>query len=707
LNPDAAYVIALANGEALVMAEELAGAVAADAGWEDVAFVTDAAGEKVTFPGNALNGATYKLPLAEGQGVIICGTHVTMDAGTGAVHTAPGHGVDDYKVCAANGIEEIKMPVDDDGRFYEGSCEWGGQDAVGSNEDIIKYLDNAGALIARKDITHSYPHCWRCHKPVIFRATTQWFVSMDKTGLRQSALNAINNEVRWVPEWAKNRIGAMVSERPDWCISRQRSWGVPIPVFKCKKCGATVANRESFDAVIELFETHGADAWFTMEPADYLPQSVKCEECGSSELAPESDILDVWWESGVSHTSVLKHRASEGLRFPADLYLEGSDQHRGWFQSSLLTSVGAYGVPPYKTVMHCGFTVDAEGRKMSKSLGNGVDPADVCSQFGADVLRLWVSSVDYSQDVSISDEILKRTSETYRRIRNTIRFILGSLEDFDDTTCAVASWDDLEPLDKWIYVRTLALVEAVTADYDEYRFHMVYRDIYDYIVNDLSAVYMDATKDRLYSEAPTSARRRAVQTVLYDILEVLVRVISPILSFTAEEAWQFYPPAIAAHEDRPESVQLAGWPTAESFAPAMPEGVREGIEADFAVLLGVRDAVTKALEDARVAGTIKKSQEADIIVSAPADVLEVVNKYDKAVFTEMLIVSSVAFEQAADDAEVEARATHTELPKCNRCWNYVERDPQGRYEDVCERCADVLDEIGFDTATGEVATKAE
>jgi isoleucyl-tRNA synthetase len=357
--------------------------------------------------------------------------------------------------------------------------------------------------------------------------------------------------------------------------------------------------------------------------------------------------------------------------------------------------------------MHCGFTVDAEGRKMSKSLGNGVDPADVCSQFGADVLRLWVSSVDYSQDVSISDEILKRTSETYRRIRNTIRFILGSLEDFDDATCAVVSWDDLEPLDKWIYVRTLALVEAVTADYDEYRFHMVYRDIYDYIVNDLSAVYMDATKDRLYSEAPTSARRRAVQTVLYDILEVLVRVISPILSFTAEEVWQFYPPAIASREGRPESVQLAGWPTAESFAPAMPEGVREGIEADFVVLLGVRDAVTKALEDARVAGTIKKSQEADIVVSAPVDVLEVVNKYDKAVFTEMLIVSSIAFEQAADGAEVEARATHTELPKCDRCWNYVERDPQGRYEDVCERCADVLDEIGFDAATGEVAIKAE
>ena len=549
--------------------------------------------------------------------------------------------------------------------------------------------------MAQKEILHSSPHCWRCHEPVIFRATDQWFVSMDKNSLRENALKAIENDVEWIPAWASNRIGSMVADRPDWCISRQRSWGVPIPVFKCAKCGSTVANEQTFDAVIDLFYREGADAWFTREPSEYLPRGVKCETCGCTELTPEKDILDVWWESGVSHTSVLKHREAEGLRFPADMYLEGSDQHRGWFQSSLLTSMGAYGVPPYKAVMHCGFTVDGEGRKMSKSLGNGVDPAEVMAKSGADVLRLWVASVDYSQDVSISDEIVQRTSEAYRRIRNTFRFLLGSLDDFDDQKDAVSDWNALEPLDQWAMVRTKHLLDDVSAAYDAYKFHYVYRAVYDYIVNDLSAVYMDATKDRLYSEAPDSPRRRAVQTVLMNILEVLVRVLAPVLSFTTDEVWEHYPQAMRERAGRPTNVQLAGWPKASDFAPAIPAD-GERVSEDFGVIMGVREVVTKALEDARGQKVVNKSQEAAVVVTAPRAVLDAVERYDAAVFEELFIVASVSF---AEGDELAATVSKTEAEKCPRCWNHRALGGNANHGSVCERCGDALDAIGF--AEGE------
>ncbi|MDY3981633.1 MAG: class I tRNA ligase family protein, partial [Paraeggerthella sp.] len=476
------------------------------------------------------------------------------------------------------------------------------------------------------------------------------------------------------------------------CISRQRSWGVPIPVFKCAKCGSTVATEETFDAVIDLFNREGADAWFTRKPSEYLPRHVKCETCGCSELVPEKDILDVWWESGVSHTSVLKHREAEGLRFPADMYLEGSDQHRGWFQSSLLTSVGAYGVPPYKSVMHCGFTVDGEGRKMSKSLGNGVDPADVMAKAGADVLRLWVASVDYSQDVSISDEILQRTSEAYRRIRNTFRFLLGSLDDFCFEHDAVSDWEGLEPIDQWAMVRTRHLLADVEAAYDSYRFHYVYRSVYDYIVNDLSAVYMDATKDRLYSEAPNSPRRRAVQTVLANILEVLVRVLAPVLTFTTDEVWEHYPQAERMNEGRPSNVQLAGWPEVSDFVPAIPAEGGERMAEDFGVVLGVREAVTKALEDARGQKVVNKSQEAAVTVTAPRSVLDVLERYDAAVYEELFIVASVAF---VEGDELAAAVARTDAEKCPRCWNYRVLGGNASHPDVCDRCGDALDAIGF------------
>ena len=587
------------------------------------------------------------------------------------------------------------MPVDDNGVLTDEAGPFAGLDVDEANPVIIEWLRERVTLVAQKEILHSYPHCWRCHEPVIFRATDQWFVSMDKNSLRENALKAIENDVEWIPAWASNRIGSMVADRPDWCISRQRSWGVPIPVFKCAKCGSTVANEQTFDAVIDLFYREGADAWFTREPSEYLPRGVKCETCGCTELTPEKDILDVWWESGVSHTSVLKHREAEGLRFPADMYLEGSDQHRGWFQSSLLTSMGAYGVPPYKAVMHCGFTVDGEGRKMSKSLGNGVDPAEVMAKSGADVLRLWVASVDYSQDVSISDEILQRTSEAYRRIRNTFRFLLGSLDDFDDQKDIVSDWNALEPLDQWAMVRTKHLLDDVSAAYDAYKFHYVYRAVYDYIVNDLSAVYMDATKDRLYSEAPDSPRRRAVQTVLMNILEVLVRVLAPVLSFTTDEVWEHYPQAMRERAGRPTNVQLAGWPKASDFAPAIPAD-GERVSEDFGVIMGVREVVTKALEDARGQKVVNKSQEAAVVVTAPRAVLDAVERYDAAVFEELFIVASVSF---AEGEELAATVSKTEAEKCPRCWNHRALGGNANHGSVCERCGDALDAIGF--AEGE------
>lgn len=511
---------------------------------------------------------------------------------------------------------------------------------------------------------------------------------MDKNDLRTQALKAINEDVQWVPEWAKNRIGSMVAERPDWCISRQRSWGVPIPVFKCAKCGNTVATAETFDAVIKLFEEKGSDAWFTESPASYLPAGTACEVCGCTDLVPESDILDVWWESGVSHTSVCKKRP--GLRFPADLYLEGSDQHRGWFQSSLLTSIGAYETAPYKAVMHCGFTVDENGHKMSKSLGNGIDPAEVMDKYGADVLRLWVASVDYSQDVSISQDILKRTSDTYRRFRNTFRFLLGVLNDFsrDD---AVVEWDQLEPFDQWALVRLSRLLDEVNEAYDNFKFHHVYRLIYDYVVGDLSAVYLDALKDRLYSDAPDARSRRSAQTVLANVLEVLVRLLTPIISFTTEEVWQNYPKGLAESQDHPISVQLAGWPERGNFVPLVPEHEAERIEKRFEVVLAFRDEVTKALEEKRVEKAINKSQEAVVRATVPQAEYDVLTDFSEGFFEELLIVSKVAFERG-DELTVEISVS--DLDKCPRCWNFRVLGGNPHHPDVCERCGDALDAIG-------------
>jgi len=666
------YVGVLVDGRVLVMAEALVEQVAAAAGWTDYEVLPP----KVK--GAALAGLTYRQPVHAGvMGVIITGDHVELTTGSGAVHTAPGHGEDDYLVGQKFNLP-MPMPVDDDGRFDVGGGPFTGLSVHEANPVIVEWLRERGTLIAAGKISHSYPHCWRCKKPVIFRATEQWFVSMDRAAegvrpLRDNAMEAIG-QVEWIPGWSVNRMSSMVADRPDWCISRQRAWGVPIPVFSCAKCGETVATPETFDAVISLFENEGADAWFTKSPSEYLPAGTACPRCGGTDLKPEDDILDVWFESGVSHTSVLEARPE--LRRPAELYLEGSDQHRGWFQSSLLTSVGAYGEPPFRAVLTHGFIVDGDGRKMSKSLGNTISPTDVVAKYGADVVRLWAASADYGQDISVSGEILERTSEAYRRIRNTFRFLLSNLYDFDAADAVPV--EQMEELDRYAMVRLADLVRDVTAAYDEWRFHAVYRHIYEYCGADLSSFYLDVLKDRLYADGAGSRERRSAQTVLSAILDAMVRLVAPILTFTSEEVWLAMPEALRGDV---VSVQLGGWPAVAT------DPIAGDLRAVYGTVLEVKDVVTKALEEARADGTIGKSQEAAVTIEAPAEVVTALEA--RPALADLFIVSTVTLVPGADEVRVTVQRAEGE--KCPRCWNIrTDIGSDAAHPEVCGRCAKVL-----------------
>jgi isoleucyl-tRNA synthetase len=669
----APYVGVLHDAEVLVMAEALVDQVAAAAGWDEWEVLPP------RVPGTALAGLHYHQPVHEGvEGVIITGEHVELSTGSGAVHTAPGHGEDDYIVGQKFGLP-MPMPVLDDGTFDAGGGPFKGLDVRTANPVIVEWLRERGSLVAAGKISHSYPHCWRCKQPVIFRATEQWFVAMDEANegvrpLREGAMDAIS-KVQWIPGWSINRMSAMVGDRPDWCISRQRAWGVPIPVFTCAVCGETVADDATFDAVIELFETEGADAWFTKSPAEYLPAGTACPRCGGTELKPEDDILDVWFESGVSHTSVLVARPE--LRRPAELYLEGSDQHRGWFQSSLLTSVGAYDEAPFRAVLTHGFIVDGDGRKMSKSLGNTVSPIDVVAKSGADIIRLWAASADYGQDISVSGEILDRTSEAYRRIRNTFRFLLSNLYDYDPAD-AVA-FDDMPELDRYALVTLSDLVRDVTTAYDEWRFHMVYRHLYEYCGSDLSSFYLDVLKDRLYADAPDSLERRSAQTVLAAMLGAMVRLVAPILTFTSEEIWQMAPEALRGDV---VSVQLAGWPDV-----TIDEAVAAPLREAYGVVRAIREDVTKALEDARGAGLVGKSQEAAVTIETSDEAVSVLAARPR--LHDLFMVAEVTLQGAADGVAV--RIERAAGDKCPRCWNIrtdIGSDPA--HSDVCGRCAAVL-----------------
>ncbi len=553
-----------------------------------------------------------------------------------------------------------------------------GMDTDEANPHIIEFLRERGTLILEKKITHSYPHCWRCKHPVLFRATDQWFVSMDKTGLREQAGKEVRENVKWYPAHAANRIGAMVEQRPDWCISRQRNWGVPIPSYTCADCGEKVMNDATLDAVIKLFHEKGSDAWFTDAPESYLGEACVCPKCGGHHLKADKDILDVWWDSGVSWKAVCEYRPE--LEYPADVYLEGSDQHRGWFQSSLLTSVGANGHAPYKAVVSQGFTLDGQGRKMSKSLGNVIDPNKVCDEMGADIIRLWVASVDTSSDVSIDHEILARTSDAYRRFRNTLRFLLSELEgQFEPETDGVA-FADLLPLDKLMVARLTQVQAEVDDAYACYEFPRAYRALYDFVVTELSNVYLDALKDRLYCDKPGSLERRSAQTVLAELFSMLMRDLQPILSYTVDEAMAYAPAGCVDHQ---KYAALLDW----YKSPITVDEANE-FEGVLEASLELRSAVTKALEDARSAGTFTKSQQVRVKAVVPAEMYALLTG-DKAVdLAEFYIVSDVELTQG-EELSVAIEAAEGEC--CDRCWNY--RTTVGEYNGhahICKRCADAL-----------------
>lgn len=688
---DADYIAVQAEGRLGIMAKALWEKVFHGvAGIEDAClYVPEGATEPWSVHGEELVDITYTHPIfSDVQGRIVTADYVTLEDGTGCVHTAPGHGVDDYYTGMRCNLPII-MPVDDDGHFYAGDGlgtggPFSGMDTDEANPHIIEFLRERGTLVAEKKINHSYPHCWRCKNPVIFRATDQWFVSMDETNLRGEALDQVLNHVTWYPDHAKNRIGSMVEGRPDWCISRQRNWGVPIPSYTCADCGEKVMNDATLDAVIALFKEKGSDAWFTDAPEEYLGEACVCPKCGGHHLKADRDILDVWWDSGVSWKAVCENR--EELEYPADMYLEGSDQHRGWFQSSLLTSVGANGVAPYKAVVSQGFTLDGQGRKMSKSLGNVIDPNKVCDEMGADIIRLWVASVDTSTDVAIDHEILARTSDAYRRFRNTFRFLLGELEgQFEPETDGVP-FSDLTALDQLMVARLTQVQAEVDAAYAGYEFNRAYRVLYDFVVTELSNVYLDALKDRLYCEKPGSLARRSAQTVLAELLSMLLRDLQPILAFTCDEVMAYAPAGCRGGETY--SAMLDWYQ-----APISVEEANEYSEVLTAALT-LRGAVTKALEDARTAGTFTKSQEVRVSATVPSSDFALLTGERGIDLAEFFIVSEVALmeNEDAEDDGITVTVDAARGERCDRCWNYREdTGVHGEHEHICSRCAAALE----------------
>ena len=669
LGPEYNYTLVKAGDEYYVMADELVKTTMETAG------ITDYTTEHL-FTGAELEGMKTKHPLYDRLSPIIVGDHVTLESGTGCVHTAPGYGVEDFEVCKNYDDIGILVCVDSKGRQTAEAGEFEGMYTDTANKAIAAKLEETGALLAIQKIVHQYPHCWRCNSPIIYRATEQWFCSVN--GFRDEAVKAIEN-VKWIPEWGEDRIKGMVRDRSDWCISRQRTWGVPIPIVYCKDCGKPIVNDETIKAIADMFRKEGSDSWWTKEVSEFIPESVKCE-CGCGEFTKEYDIMDVWFDSGVSHTAVMEQH--EGLTWPADLYLEGADQYRGWFQSSLLTSVVYKGTAPYKAVCTHGWVVDGEGKTMHKSLGNGSDPSEITDQYGADILRLWVASSDYHSDIRISKTILSQLSDAYKKIRNTARFILGNLgngKGFDPDTDSVSD-DKLTELDKWALMRLDALIDKVNEGYDSFDFHIAFHAIHNFCVIDMSNFYLDIIKDRLYCEKEDSELRRAAQTTMYRILSAVARLAAPIISFTAEEIWLFMPHS--ASDDK-ESV----------FLNTMPE--KSGIEfsAEFvekwSFIYAARESANKALEEARNNKVIGKSLEAKIIVKSSDE------DYDRYVsltkqLAEALIVSDFTVERS--DGETSFEVVRAEGEKCERCWCYSKYvGTNHTHPTLCERCAIVIE----------------
>jgi isoleucyl-tRNA synthetase len=627
--------------------------------------------------GADLEGMIFRHPWIDRDSRAVLGDYVTLESGTGVVHTAPGHGWDDYLTGVKYGLD-IYCPVDEGGRFAPEVERWAGRRVFEANPEIVAFLKETGALLAAGRVVHSYPVCWRCKNPILFRATEQWFIALDRDGLRQRALEAIT-KVRWYPAWGEDRIHNMIETRPDWCISRQRLWGVPITAFYCQGCGDVLLRGDLSRHVADIFEKETADAWYARDAKALLPDGFRCPKCGGADFDKEKDILDVWFDSGSSHAAVLGHR--KDLPWPADVYLEGSDQHRGWFHSSLLIGVATRGAAPYRQVVTHGFTVDAAGKKISKSLGNDVDTQKLINTYGVEVLRLWTMMVDYREDMRYSEEIVKRVAESYRKVRNTCRYLLSNLFDFDPGKDAVAE-EGLEELDRYALARHRQFVGRVLRAYDEYEFHVVYHQLVQYCAVDLSAFYLDVLKDRLYCDAPGGERRRSAQTVLHRMASDLARLMAPGLPFTADEVFGLVPGAGGG------SVHLALFPKAEAHDA--------DVLARWQTLLDVRAAVTKALEEARATKAIASSLEARVEISAPKRVIEALEAHEREghVFpgnlANLFIVSKVVLHAA--DGDVSVAVAHAEGSKCERCWTWS--PGVGRlavHSGVCERCASVLE----------------
>ena len=669
VGPQFDYVLVRSGEEVYVMAEAL---------YEDAMQAADISEYEVVgrIKGSELEYMKTAHPFIDRESLVIVGDHVTLESGTGCVHTAPGHGVEDYDVCRNYPEIPIIVPVGADGRLTEEAGIFAGLSTEEANKPIAQYLEEHNSLFALKKIIHQYPHCWRCKKPVLFRATDQWFCSVD--AFKDDAVEAING-VEWIPGWGKDRITSMVRERKDWCISRQRKWGVPIPIFFCKDCGEPYIDKEAMLAVADLFRRKGSDAWFELSAAEILPKGTVCKKCGGTEFEKEKDIMDVWFDSGSSHRAVLAQR--DYLKWPADLYLEGADQYRGWFQSSLLTSVATTGKAPYKAVLTHGWVVDGEGKKMSKSLGNGIEAEEIIEQYGADVLRLWVASSDYHADIRISKDILKQLSEAYRKIRNTARYILGNLSDFDPEKDMV-SLNELLPIDKWAIVKLNELIKKVKAGYDAFEFHQVYHGIHNFCVVDMSNFYLDVLKDRLYTEKADSKSRRAAQTAMYIILDSMTRMVSPILAYTSDEIWRYMPHR--ASDDK-ECVLFN----------EMPSEVEIDVDSDFVEVWdrihALRDTVKKSIEGAVKQKLIKASLDSKVIIKCTGETYSFVKSVEPELKT-VFIVSQVEVVNSGSD-EVAVEVSKADGVKCERCWSYstdVGSNPD--HPTICAHCAAVLSE---------------
>lgn len=665
------YSIVDVGTEKLIMATALVESVMKQAGISEYKTVG-------TLEGTDLEGVLCKHPFLDRTSRVVLGSDdtivVELDTGTGAVHTAPGYGKEDYLCGLKNGLD-IVVCVNGKGYQTEEAGPFAGEYYAKSNDSIIKWLEDNHFLLSKETINHSYPHCWRCKNPIIFRATDQWFASVDK--FRDKTIEEIK-KVNWVPAWGEDRITSMVQERADWCISRQRTWGVPIPMFYCKECGKEYITDESIKRIQELFREKGSNAWFDLTEKELMPDGATCPECGCKEFKKETDIMDVWFDSGTSHQGVLVER---GLPYPADLYLEGADQYRGWFQASILTSVAVNGIAPYKEVLTHGWTVDGEGRKMSKSLGNGISPQDVIKEYGADILRLWVLASDYKTDVSLSKEILKQISESYRKIRNTARYILGNTSDFDPEK--KVAYKDLLEIDKWALLRLNKLIRECTESYDKYDFHAAYHAINQFCVTDMSNFYLDIIKDRLYTSKTDSVERRSAQTVMYEILDALVKILAPMTCFTAEEIWSYMK---HTKQEQFESVMM-------SFYPKVKEEYEDQELAEkWEKIVELKVLVAKKLEEARAEKVIGHSLNAKITLYADGKEYDFLKSVEPMLET-VFIVSALAIEKNSrkEDEKIGVKVEVAPGQKCERCWMYSETVGEDKeHPTICHRCSENL-----------------